>query len=193
MKSSKTAGPREPGNVNVSSVHLVLKCLELTVRILHGNDLLVVVQVVQKGSEDPPAGIQLVISDKVGMVALQAVKDERLVGLGDLEVREPSPIGKIELGNHRLHAEAGKLRVHLNVDTLVGLNAHNKLIARNVLEDARRNILELDADLSLLLVKRLARLHDKWNTVPTLVLDVCDKSAECRAAGVLRDSVVLLV
>ncbi len=124
-----------------------------TVRILHGMDVLVVVKVVQQGREYPPARVELVVAHKVRVVALQRVEDERLVGLGDLEVREAAPVRQIELRHHRLHAEAWQLRVHLDVHALVRLHADDELVPRDVLEDARRDILELDAHLGLLLVE----------------------------------------
>ena len=128
----------------------------------------------QQRGEDAPGSIELVISDEVAVVALERVQDERLIGLGDLEVGEASPVGEVELCDDRLHAQARKLAVHLDVHTLVGLDADDKLVAGNVLENARGDILELNADLSLLLVEGLASLEDEGNTVPSLVLDVGD-------------------
>lgn len=107
----------------------------------------------QQRSENPPAGIQLVVTNKVRVVSLERVKDERFVGLGDLQVREAAAVGEVKLGDNSLHAQAGELRVHLNVNTLVGLHTNDKLVAWNVLENARGDILELDANLGLLLVK----------------------------------------
>ncbi len=127
------------------------------------------------------------------MVALQAVQDERLVRLRNLQVGKPSAVGEVELGDDRLHAEAWQLRVHLDIDALVGMDAHHELVTRDVLKDARRHILELDSDLRLLLVQGLAGLHDERDPVPPLVLDVGNESAECRTPRVLRHSVVLLV
>lgn len=127
------------------------------------------------------------------MVALEAVEDERLVGLGNLQVGESSAVREVKLGDDGLHAEAGQLGVHLDIDTLIWLDAHDQLVARNVLEDARGDILELDSDLRLLLVKRLSCLHDEGHTIPPLVLDVGNKCAECGAARVLGHRVILLV
>ncbi len=39
----------------------------------------------------------------------------------------------------------------------------------------------------------LSSLQNEGNTIPSLVLDVCNHGAECRAPGILRNSVVLLV
>src|SRR4029434_367770 len=111
----------------------------------------------------------------------------------DLEVRESSAVGQIELGNNGLHAQTRKLGVHLDVDTLVGLDAHDKLISGNVLKDTRSDVLELNSNLCLLLVERLAGLDDEGDTVPSLVLDVRNHGAEGRASRVLGDSVILAV
>jgi hypothetical protein len=163
------------------------------IRILHGNNLLVVVQVVEDGSEDAPAGVKLVITNKVGLVALQAIKYERLVGLRDLKVGESSSVGQIKLGDNSLHAETRQLGVHLDINTLVGLDTHNKLVSGNILKDTRCNILELDSDLGLLLVKGLSGLHDERHTVPALVFNVGDQRAEGGASRILGNSVVLAV
>jgi hypothetical protein len=148
---------------------------------------------VEKRSEDSPTGVKLVVTDKVGVVTLKGIEDERLVGLGDLEVRETTAVGEIQLGNHGLHAQARELRVHLDVHTLVGLNADDKLVAGNVLEDTRGNVLELNADLGLLLVEGFAGLEDERNTVPSLVLDVSDHRGKCGAARSLGNGFVVLV
>jgi len=42
---------------------------------------------VEKRGEDLPGRIKLVVTDKVGVVALEGVKNEGLVGLRNLEVR----------------------------------------------------------------------------------------------------------
>lgn len=133
-----------------------------TVWVLHGDDLLVIVEVVQERSEDAPRGIQLVVAHKVGVVALEGVQDQGLIGLGDLEVREAAAVGQVQLGNHRLHGQTGQLGVHLDINRLVGLNTNDQLVAGDILEDTRGHILELDADLSLLLVegwKRKIRIN----------------------------------
>jgi len=148
---------------------------------------------VQKGSEDAPTGIQLVVTDEVGVVTLEGVQNQGLVSLGDLEVGEAAAVGQVQLGNHRLHGQTGELRVHLDVDGLVGLDTDDKLVAGNILEDTGGDVLELDADLGLLLVQGLTGLEDEGHAVPTLVLNVCNQRAESRAAGLLGHGVVLQV
>lgn len=164
-----------------------------TVRVVHWDDLLVLVEVVEEWGEDSPGSIQLVVTDKVRVVSLQGIQDQGLVSLWDLEVGEAAAVGEIELGDNGLHAQTWKLRVHLDVDRLVWLDAHNKLVTWDVLEDTGGNILELDADLSLLLVQSLAGLEDERNAIPTLVLNVSNHSAEGWAPGILWNGIVLLV
>lgn len=91
------------------------------------------------------------------MVALQGIQDQSFIRLRDLEITEPTPVGKIELSHGRLHAKTWKFGVHLDVDTLVGLDADNKLITRNVLENSAGNILELNSNLRLLFIQSFLR------------------------------------
>lgn len=107
----------------------------------------------QERTEDSPAGIKLVVTDKVGVVALESIEDKRFVGLGDLQVGEAAAVGKVELGDNSLHGKTRKLGVHLDVDRLVGLDSDNKFISGDVLEDSRSDILELNTDFGLLLVE----------------------------------------
>lgn len=107
----------------------------------------------QQRGKNSPTGIQLVITNKVGMVTLQSIQDQSLIRLGDLEITEATPIGKIKLSHGRLHTKTRKLGVHLDVDTLVGLDADDKLITRNVLENSAGNILELNSNFRLLFIQ----------------------------------------
>jgi len=183
----------------------------LTIGVFHWDDLLVVVQVVQQRREHAPAGIQLVVTNKVGVIALEGIQDQGLVGLGDLEVGEAAAVGQVQLGHHRLHGQTGQLRVHLNVDGLVGLDTDDQLVTRDILEDTRGDVLELDTDLGLLLVQgcqgvlvrctygakavqlTLAGLENERNAVPPLILNISDEGAEGWAARVLGNGVVLQV
>lgn len=108
---------------------------QLTIGVFHRDDLLVVVQIVEEGCEDAPAGIELIITDKVGLVALEAIQDQGLIRLRNLEVGESSSVGQVEFGDNGLHAQTRKLGVHLDVDTLVGLDTHDKFVSGNVLKD----------------------------------------------------------
>lgn len=169
--------------------------MEPTVWVLHRNNLFVIVEVVQERSENSPASIEFVITDKVGVVALESIQDKRLVGLRNLQVGETAAVGKVELGDNGLHGKTRKLRVHLDVDRLVGLDSDDKLVSRNVLEDSRSDILELNTDFGLLLVEgfclyqssliknnrgllTLSCLQDERHTVPSLVLNESNHRTE---------------
>lgn len=155
MKSSSTAGPREPsGSLSVTGNFIVTaRSNSHTIGILHRDNLLVVVEVVEERSEDSPASVKLIVTDEVAVVTLQGIQDQGLVRLGDLEVGETTAVGQVQLGDDGLHGQTGELGVHLDVDGFVGLNTDDELVTRNVLEDARGNVAELDTDLRLLFVQ----------------------------------------
>ncbi len=125
----------------------------LTIGVLHRDDLFVVIKVVEQGSEHLPASIKLIVTDEVRVVTLESIQDQRLIRFGDLEVGEAAAVGEIQLSDHGLHGESGKLRVHLDVNRLVRLDSDNQLVARDVLEDAGGYITELNADFGLLLIQ----------------------------------------
>lgn len=87
------------------------------------------------------------------MVTLEGIQNQRFVCLGDLEVGEAAAVGKVEFRHHGLHGKTGQLRIHLNIYRLVGLHTDDKFVARDVLEDTRCHVAELDTDLGLLLVE----------------------------------------
>jgi hypothetical protein len=96
-----------------------------------------------------PRVVELVVAHKVRVVALERVKNERLVRLWDLVVPEPSLVRQVHLGRHRARVQTGFLGVHLEVHGFGGLNTQDEFVARNVLEDALRDVLELDPDFHL--------------------------------------------
>jgi hypothetical protein len=108
---------------------------------------------VEERSEDSPGGVKLVVTDEVGVVTLEGVEDKSLVSLGDLKVRETTTVGEVELGNGSLHGQSGELGVHLDVDRLIRLDTDDELVTGDILEDSGSDVLELDTDLSLLLVE----------------------------------------
>ena len=89
--------------------------------------------------------IELIVAHKVGVVAVECVEDERLVRLRDLVVREPSLVRQVHVGRQRARVQAGHLGVHLEVHGLGRLDAQDEFVARDVLEDALRDVLELDS------------------------------------------------
>lgn len=88
------------------------------------------------------------------MVALEGVEDEALVRLRDELVGEPPLVREVHLDRHRVRVQPGRLRVELEVDGLAGLDADDKLVARDILENALRDVLVLYPDLYLCLVER---------------------------------------
>lgn len=107
----------------------------------------------QERSEHSPAGVEFIITDEVRVVTLESIQDERLVGLGDLQIGEATAVGEIKLGDHGLHGQTRQLRVHLDVNRFVGLDTDDQLVAGDVLEDSGGHILELNTNLGLLLVQ----------------------------------------
>lgn len=91
-----------------------------------------------------PSVVELVVAHKIRVVALERVTDERLVRLWDLVVSEPSLVRQVHLGRHRARVQTGLLGVHLEVHGLGGLDTQDELVTRDVLEDALRDVLELD-------------------------------------------------
>ena len=88
------------------------------------------------------------------MVALDRVEDQALVRLRDIRLREPALVREVHLRRDCTRVQAGCLRVELEVDCLGGLDTDDELVARDVLEDTLRDVLELNADLNLGLVQR---------------------------------------
>ncbi len=107
-----------------------------TIWVFHRLNLVMFVQVLKQWGEYPPARVKLIVTNKVGVIAFESVQDERFISLGNLEVRKSSAVCKIELSHDSLHAQPGKLGVHLDVDALVWLHPNYELIAWNVFEDA---------------------------------------------------------
>ena len=52
-----------------------------------------------------------------------------------------------------MHAQAGELGVHFDVDRFVGLDPDDELVPGDVLEDAGCDVSELDADFGFLLIE----------------------------------------
>jgi hypothetical protein len=121
---------------------------------------------VEKGSENLPGDVQLVVSDKVAVIPLERIENQSpahahqfplvaveawysLVRLGNLEITEPPLVRQIHLGRYGPHLQPGRLGVHLEVHGFSWLDTDDELVARNLLEDALRHILVLDADLRL--------------------------------------------
>jgi len=108
---------------------------------------------VQNGGENLPSDVELVLADKIGVVTLERVEDERLVRLWDLGLGEPPLIGQVHFDGHGARVQARHLCVHLQVDRLGGLDAEDELVARDVVEDTLSDIFELDPHFHLSFVQ----------------------------------------
>jgi hypothetical protein len=133
------------------------------------------------------------------MVAPERVQDEGLVRLGDLGVHKPPLVRQVHLDRHRARVQTGHLAVKLEVRGFRRLDADDELVAGDVLEDALRDVLELDTDLDFGFVQSLwnmsmkaaktvqernvtfACLEDEGDTLPSWVVDPEGGSSECRA------------
>lgn len=93
-----------------------------------------------------PSHIQLIMPHKVRVISLQRIEDQSFIRLWDLCVREAPLVRQVHLSRHRPSVETRSFGVELQVDRLGGLEADDKLVAGNVLEDALGDVLELDAD-----------------------------------------------
>ena len=101
------------------------------------------------GATHLPCDVQLVISHKVRVVALEGVQDQSLVSLGDLCFGEPALVSQVQLGGDRPRDQAGRLGVELHVDGLGGLNSDDELVSGNVVEDTGGDVLVLNSNLHL--------------------------------------------
>lgn len=87
------------------------------------------VDFVEDGSEDAPGFRELVVADKVGLVAAENVEQERLVGVRDAEVAIARGVAEIEVAEHGTHAMAGTLDHEFEIDGLVWLDAQDEFVA----------------------------------------------------------------
>lgn len=96
-----------------------------------------------------PRNIQLVVSDKVGVVAPEGIQNKGLVRFRDLCLFESALVRKVELDRDGPCQQSRRLGVHLHVDGLVRLDTEDELVSRNVGEDAGGDVLVLNSDLDL--------------------------------------------
>mmetsp|Transcript_30456 Transcript_30456/g.101858 ORF Transcript_30456/g.101858 Transcript_30456/m.101858 type:complete len:336 (+) Transcript_30456:58-1065(+) len=136
-----------------------------------------VAQVVQRGREDAPRLELLLGRDEVGVVVCNHLEQQPLVRLRQLALELPGEPRVEEVHPHLLHlvgAQAGHLALHLPVDGLLGLHAHDELVRLASAErrDGAGHSVELDAQLHLVLGDGLRRLEDEWDARPARVVDV---------------------
>lgn len=87
------------------------------------------------------------------MIALEGVQDEGFVRLRDLCTLKSALVGQVKFNGDGSSLQSGSLGVHLHVDCLVRLDSDNQLVSRNVGEDSGGDILVLNSDFDLSLVK----------------------------------------
>jgi hypothetical protein len=58
-----------------------------------------------------PGDVQLIVPDKVGVIALERVEYERFVRFGDLGIRETPLVGEVHLHRYRARVQPWGLRV----------------------------------------------------------------------------------
>ena len=92
------------------------------------------------------------------MIPLEGVKDQRLVCLGDLDIRKSTSVCKVKFGDNSLHTQTWEFRIHFDIHGLIWLHADHKLVAWDILEDARGNIFELNANFRLLFIQGCIQL-----------------------------------
>ncbi len=93
--------------------------------------------------------IELIVAHKVGVIALECVEDERLVRLRDLIFHESPLVRQVHLGRQCARVQTRHLGVHLEVHGFRGLNAQDELVATDIFENTRGDILELNSHFHL--------------------------------------------
>ena len=101
-----------------------------------------------------PCHIQLVVSHKVGVIALERIQNKHLVRLWDLRVREPPLVCQVHLRRNRPERVSRRLRVQLQIHRFRRLDPHDQLVPRNLCKNTFRHIFKLHSNLHLGLVQR---------------------------------------
>ncbi|TRY72126.1 hypothetical protein TCAL_16210 [Tigriopus californicus] len=160
-----------------------------------GNGLLsTCFQLMEQRGENPPSFTQFIGSDKVHLRAHKHVQDQSLIGLGQSGVRIAVLVGEVQFGFLHGEAHAGCLVHHLAVDRLIGLDTENQLVSLGSLaKDVSGDILELKANLGLLLVQGFPRSHDEGHAFPSLAIDSQDTGSIRGCDRVLWDTLIVLV
>ena len=73
---------------------------------------------VEKGSEDPPSFGQLVCPHEVGLLTGKDIQDQTLVSIGKVEVSISMLVCKIQFTLHRLKGHPRLFQVHLGINCL---------------------------------------------------------------------------
>lgn len=162
-----------------------------------------------------PSVVEFIVAHKVGVIALECVEDERLVRLGDLVFHESPLVRQVHLGRERARIQTGQLGVQLQVHSFGGLDAQDELVATDVFENTRGDVLELNSHFYLGVVQGLKPqtrrrvsqfslydheniftfpgFKDEGDALPTRIVDPQSRRSESRACGIWRDSAVIKV
>ena len=89
------------------------------------------------------------MAHKVGVIALECVENESLVRLGDLIFHESPFVRQVHLGWECARVQTRHLGVQLQVHSFGGLNAQDELVATDVFENSRGDVLELESHFHL--------------------------------------------
>ena len=100
-----------------------------------------------------PSSIQFIVAHKVGVVPFQSVQDQGLISLRDVNIPESTLVRQVHVHGDRLGIQPRSFCVQFQIHRLRWLNANHELVSRNVFEDSRSDILELDSDLDLGLIQ----------------------------------------
>jgi hypothetical protein len=93
------------------------------------------------------------MTNKAGSVSLESIKDQCLIGFGDLCIRRASHVGQVHLGRHYPSGKTGSLDVKPEVHSFERLDTNDKFISEDILENTLGNILELDTNFDIGLIE----------------------------------------
>mmetsp|Transcript_20291 Transcript_20291/g.44314 ORF Transcript_20291/g.44314 Transcript_20291/m.44314 type:complete len:303 (+) Transcript_20291:1396-2304(+) len=150
---------------------------------------------VQQRREDGPGGTQLITPHKVLGVTPDAVQDEALVGIRDVEVLVALGVGQLQLAHLLVHVQARCLDHQLDVDGLTWLELDDQLVPHvlQVTKYRGGRCLELHTHRHQPLIERLARLDHDGHSRPALIVDVQPHSSVCGLLAASGDSGVVQV
>jgi len=97
--------------------------------------------------------------DKIGMIPSEGVENQGLVRLWDFCFDETPLICEIHFCRNGAGVESRSLGVKLQIDGFRRLDTNDKLVARNVFENALRHIFELDTDFDFCFVEGCLQLR----------------------------------
>lgn len=97
--------------------------------------------------------------DKIGMIPSEGVENQGFIRLWDFCIGETPLICEIHFCWNCAGVESRHLGVKLQIDGFRGLDTNDKLVARNVFENALRYVFELNTDFDFCFVEGCSRLR----------------------------------